>query len=73
MAKNNRTIAPREFKHSLPTLSTSPISPLNLNQIIHAVDVGRSFVGADGARDRWHFHPLYASAVIAIDKEINHD
>ena len=72
MAKSNRTIAPREFKHSPPTLSTNPISPLNLNQIIHAVNVFRSFVGADGARDRWHLHPLYETAVIAIDKEINH-
>ena len=73
MAKNNRTIAPREFKHSPPTLSTNPISPLNLNQIIHAVNVCRSFVGADGARDRWGWHTLYEAAVIAIDKEINHD
>lgn len=48
MAKNKGTIAPREFNHSPPTLTTNQsINPINLDQIIYAVNVCRSVVGSD--------------------------
>lgn len=69
MTKNKRTTPAREFKHSPPT-SASPISELNLGLIIHAVKVCRSLVGDDGARERWNWHPLYETAVAAIDNQL---
>ena len=33
------------------------------------IDLKKLEVGADGARDRRHLHPLHAAAVIAIENQ----